>query len=138
MIRILRLLIRVPDEEILGPGATKQIAPVGREAHISLSLNAARTSTSWWETGELRRHHLLPRTECLQFSRECVEDEVAPAGGGKQQRCAVVGEFHLRPRGSCRLGGGEGEESVLQREYIERSKGSFVVVAQIVEEEGVG
>ena len=133
--------LRVPDQRVLVRARrADHVPPVGAEAHVALAGDGA---AGGGVGGRGARARAAAGEEGFDVAGEGVEQEVARGGvGADEQGFAVVGEVEFRPVavvGHVGAAGGEGGgEGVFGPAQVEGREGGFVVVAQVVEEDGRG
>ena len=126
----LHLALRIPHDRVsVATTPADQIPSVGAEAHVALAQRAGRAR---------RRAEVRGGVGALAVGAEGafegVEEEVALRVVGREEdRLAVVGELEAGPVRFRAL-------DLLRREvgpHVEGREGGFVVVAEVVEEDGV-
>lgn len=132
--------LRVPDQRVLVRARrADHVPPVGAEAHVALAGDGAAGRVR----GRGARAGAAAGEEGFDVAGEGVEEEVARGGvGADEEGFAVVGEVQFRPvavvggvGAALGEGGGEGVFGLVQ---VEGGEGGFVVVAEVVEEDGGG
>lgn len=127
----LDLALRVPHDGVAVPAAAAdEVAPVGAEADVALAQGAGGAGGG----AEVRGRRVGALAVGAEGALEGVEEEVAlRVVGGEEEGLAVVGELEAGPVRLRALHLLRGEVGP----HVEGREGGLVVVAEVVEEDGV-